>query len=163
MGTDPTVRFLHPPTDEERQECGQNADQKQPPPSVRILEREVAAGRQEKSGRPGGLQDAGRLGTLLFRPCFGDKGGAGRPFSADAERGEKAIDRKLPPLLSQSRGAGESSIDDDRRHEDLRAAEAVGRNAERDAADGPTDQKNRKDNAAVPSDAFRRRRTAGVL
>ena len=46
-------------------------------------------------------------------------------------------------------------IDDDGRDQDLGAAKSVGQDAECNPADGPADEKNRKDDTAVPADLFR--------
>ena len=47
MSTDPTIRFLHPPTNQQGDEGGQNADQKQRAPSV-IVQQQIERGCQKK-------------------------------------------------------------------------------------------------------------------
>ena len=113
-------------------------------------------GSYQKTGGPGGLQNSCRLGPLRFRPDLRDQRRARRPFAADAESRQESVKRQLPPVRRQRRQAGERRVDEDSEDERPGAPEPVSHNPEHHAADGPADEENREDDAAVPADGFLR-------
>src|SRR5574338_541380 len=151
MGMGPAFRLLDPPANEEGNKRRKNTDDKQSSPAVGISQREIHRSSQKEPYGPSRLENARRLGTLLFRPRFSHDGSACRPFTADAERGQKSGYRQVPPGFRQGSGAGEDGVNNDRGDEDLRPAESIGENAERNAADRPTDEENGKDDPAIPA------------
>ncbi len=56
-----------------------------------LAHQQIDDGSNEKSRRPGGLQNACRLGPLVFRPDFRDQRRARRPFAADAQCREEPV------------------------------------------------------------------------
>src|SRR5512134_1414167 len=97
MGMSPSFRFLHPPANEECHNRRENADEKEPTPSVCVFEREIERRGQKEPDSPGGLENPRSLRAFVFRPGFRNDGRAGRPFTADAECRQKSIDGEMPP------------------------------------------------------------------
>ncbi len=60
----------------------------------------------------------------------------------------------MPPGLRQRRQAGEHRVNEDGEDQRPGAPEPVGQDAEHHAADGPADEEDREDDAAVPADGF---------
>jgi len=84
---------------------------------------------------------------MTRRKRFRDEGGAGRPLATEAEAEQHADDRELQRGLREAAGGGEDGIDQHRGHERALAADAVGDDAERDAADCRSEQRHRRQQA----------------
>src|SRR5262245_18335177 len=97
MGMSPSLSLLHPPANEQCHKCREDSDEKEPPPSVCVFEREIERCGQKEPDSPGGLKNPCSLRSSFFRPGLRDDCSAGRPFTADAEGRHKSIDGEMPP------------------------------------------------------------------
>ena len=62
-----------------------------------------------------------------------------RPFSSDAQGGQKAIDREVPPFFGEGRHARKDRVDENSRDKRFRSAESIRQDPEEHSADGPAD------------------------
>src|SRR5580698_9922466 len=77
---------------------------------------------------------------MLGAPGFGDQRGSGTPFAAHAEAEKKTEDGELRNRMSEAAGGARKRVEKDRGHQRTSASDAVGDDAENQAAEGGRDQ-----------------------
>ena len=139
-GRPPDLRLLDPPLDPEREEGRDDADEEDPSPAPDGQDERGHGRRRGIADGPRALDDAQGLAAVLGRPGLGDERGPAGPLPAHAEAEEDAEDGQHDDARGEAAGRREDGIDEDAGHQGLAAAEAVGEDAEDEAADGRGDE-----------------------
>ena len=141
----PDRRFCDAAADPQRQQRRQHADEEDPPPAPARQDEAGDGGRGAVADRPGALHQAERLAAIARAPRFGDQRRAARPLAAHAEAQADAAERQLPHGLGEAAEEREHRVDEDAPDQRPRPSEAIGDDAEADAAGGGGEQGDRSE------------------
>ena len=146
-GLQPDLRLLDLAPDPDREQRRQDADEEHAAPPPERHHDQVDQRGEAVADRPRALHEGQRLAAVLRRKRFRDERRAGRPLAAHAEAEQDAEHGELHRRLREAARGGEDRVDQHRGHQRALAPEPVGDDAERDAAGGGGQQRDRPEDA----------------
>ena len=144
---DPYFRFGNISANPEGDGGGEDADEEDGAPVGVTQDDAGDEGGERESDGPGALHDGEGFGAEVVRPGFGDEGGAGVPLAAHAEAEDEADDGEHEHGGGEAGGERADGVSEDAEHEGALASDAVGEEAEKNAADAGGEQHERGEDA----------------
>src|SRR6266513_2017908 len=165
VGLLPARRFRDPAPYPQREESGQDAEQKHVAPSIgpQCADVKPHQRRDEEPDPQAALHQPGALAARLVRPELGRDRRTGSPLGADGNADEKPKRSERHPVPREGAQPGHERVRQDRDHHGPLASDVIGQNAADHAPDSPAEQREGDDGAGVARDLRELRRREQLM